>query len=102
MGKKNLTKTVVESLPLPDKKGKQVLVWDAKLNGFGVRLTPAGRVYIVQGRVQGQSIRYAVGKHGLITVDVARKRAKKILVDMDDGIDPRKSQTDSGQTTLKE
>jgi integrase len=102
MAKKNLTKTVVEALPLPEKKGKQVLVWDAKLNGFGVRLTPAGRVYFVQGRVNGQSIRYAVGKHGLITADKARSKALKILADMDDGIDPRKSQTDSGQTTLKE
>jgi integrase len=102
MAKKNLTKTVVEALPLPEKKGKQVLVWDAKLNGFGVRLTPAGRVYIVQGRVNGMSLRYAVGKHGLITADNARRKALKILADMDDGIDPRRSQTDSGQTTLRE
>lgn len=102
MGKKNLTKTVVEALLLPEKKGQQVIVWDAKLNGFGVRLTPAGRVYIVQGRVSGKSIRYSIGKHGLITADEARIKARRTLADMDEGIDPRHSNSEEGQKTLKE
>ena len=41
-----LTKTVVDALVLPDKG--QVFKWDGELKGFGVRLTPGGKAYIVQ------------------------------------------------------
>ncbi len=43
-----LTKTVIDALELPDKGQK--FIWDGELKGFGVRLTPGGKAYIVQAR----------------------------------------------------
>ncbi len=97
-----LTKTTVEKLPLPDKG--QVIVWDPKLSGFGVRLTPGGRAYIAQGRVCGRTRRVSLGKHGVITADKARDKARKALGDMKDGKDPgeEKRMKEAQTLTLKE
>lgn len=58
-----LTNAVVEALPLPDKGQK--LHWDSgkgSVSGFGVRVTANGaKSYIVQGRVNGKSVRYTIG-----------------------------------------
>lgn len=81
-----LIKNTVEDLPLPE--SGQVLVWDDELRGFGVRLTPGGRVYIAQGRVDGKSRRVTLGKHGVITADEARRKARKALAALSDGVDP--------------
>lgn len=81
-----ITKTFVEGLPLPE--SGQTFVWDTELKGFGVRLTPGGRTYIVQGRVNGKNRRVSLGKHGVITAEEARRKARKNLVKLSDGIDP--------------
>ena len=81
-----LTKNIVESTALP-KKG-QAFLWDSELRGFGLRLTPAGRAYIVQGRVNGVSRRISLGRHGIITLQEARRKAQKELSSMLEGIDP--------------
>jgi integrase len=81
-----LTKTIVESLPLPT-KGQQ-FVWDQELRGFGVRLTPGGKAYVVQARVGNKTRRQALGKHGVITTEAARRKAIAALADMNNGIDP--------------
>lgn len=81
-----LTKPIVENLQLPNKG--QRFVWDAELKGFGVRLTPGGRAYIVQARVKGVSRRVSLGKHGILTIQQARKKAQSELAKMLDGIDP--------------
>ena len=47
-----LTKKTVEDLPLPG-SGQQ-LIWDSELKGFGVRLTPGGKMYIIQARVKAR------------------------------------------------
>ncbi len=84
----NLTKSTVESLPVP--ASGQSLFWDDKLRGFGLRITPSGaRSYIVQGRVAGKTRRVTLGAHGRITCDEARRKAKAALVALDDGIDPQ-------------
>lgn len=79
-------KSVVEALPLPQ-KGQQ-FAWDTELKGFGVRLTPTGRAYIVQGRVKGKSRRFSLGRHGVITLQEARKKATQELAKMIAGKDP--------------
>jgi integrase len=81
-----LTKTVVDALPLP--RQGQVFVWDSEIKGFGVRLNPTGISYIAQSRVNGQSRRVTIGKHGPFAPDKARKRALELLRDMANGIDP--------------
>jgi Arm DNA-binding domain len=79
-----LTKSRVENLAVPE--SGQALFWDEELRGFGVRVTATGkRTYIVQGRVNGKSERVALGTHGLITCDEARKKARAELVRMSEG-----------------
>lgn len=83
-----LTKTSVEKLPLPD--SGQRIVWDDTLKGFGVRLTPGSRSYVVESRVNGRTRRVTLGAHGVLTADMARKRAQKALVSMTEGKDPNR------------
>lgn len=97
-----LTKSVVESLPLPDKG--QRFVWDQELRGFGVRLTPGGKAYIVQARVDNKTRRQSLGKHGVITTEQARKKAIAALASMNEGIDPviEKARDKALSVTLRE
>lgn len=81
-----ITKKYVDYLELPEKG--QDFVWDVEPKGFGLRLTPGGKVYIVQGRVKGKPRRVKIGAHGPFTVDNARKKARSLLQDMANGIDP--------------
>jgi len=83
-----LKKDVIESTELPAKG--QVFLWDDELKGFGVRLTPNARTYIVQARVKGKTRRVTLGKHGVLTLQQARKRAIKELSKMLEGVDPTK------------
>jgi integrase len=84
-----LTKKYVESLHLPE--SGQRFVWDSDLKGFGLRLTPGGRAYIIQARVKGVkgvTRRVSLGKHGVITLTEARRKAQKELSSMLEGKDP--------------
>ena len=83
-----LKKDVIENTKLPAKG--QVFLWDDELKGFGVRLTPNARTYIVQARVKGKTRRVTLGKHGVLTLQQARKRAIKELSKMLEGVDPTK------------
>lgn len=83
-----LTKKIVEGMPRP--AAGQMFVWDEKLTGFGLRITPTKKTYVVQGRVSstGKSRRVSLGDHGIITLQEARKRAIKELSAMSAGKDP--------------
>lgn len=103
----NLTKLFVDKLPAPCKPYE--LHWDTKLKGFGLRITQAGKkTYIVQGRVKSGSgnkeVRVTIGPHGVWTCEEAEKKAKSIIRQMEDGIDPRKKKIDDGiaAKTLKQ
>ena len=96
-----LTKHTIESASLPEKG--QSFLWDSETRGFGVRLTPAGRTYIIQGRVNGVSRRVSLGRHGVITLQQARKKAQKELSAMLEGIDPaiEKKRSEAYSKTLR-
>jgi hypothetical protein len=81
-----LTKRSVEGLPAED---KDYIVFDSDVNGFGVRIMPSGRrSYLVQYRSGGRTRRIAIGQHGAVTVDAARKRAKELLGSVAAGQNP--------------
>src|SRR5258708_13399445 len=67
-------------------------LWDDKLSGFGLKVTPAGkRVYLIQYRLggrKGRTRRVTVGTHGVITPHQARERASKFLGEAQSGRDP--------------
>jgi len=48
--------------------------------GFGVRVMPSGaRTYQVQYRKGGRTRRSSIGRHGVVTADQARSRARELL-----------------------
>lgn len=65
--------------------------WDTKQSGLGVRLSAKGEAYFVADyRVRGSRTRrrIALGKHGAITLEEARQRARKLVSAGLDGCDP--------------
>ena len=60
--------------------GRDVIVWDRALPGFGVRVYPSGRkVYVAQARGDGAPRRVTLGAHGEIGADEARARAEAAI-----------------------
>ncbi len=82
-----LTKRFVESIVADD---AEVWVWDSELRSFGLRVKPSGvRTYVIQYRNQGgRTRRYAIGKHGVLTAEEARRLARLKLVEVQQGGDP--------------
>lgn len=85
-----ITKSSIDGL----QAGPQdAFLWDTKLSGFGVKITPAGRkVYLYQYRMGGRGSnvrRYTIGKHGAITADHARNEAKRLAALVLQGEDPQ-------------
>ena len=72
---------------------RDAFVWDDRLKGFGLKVTPTGsKVYLVQYRTGGRGTptkRVTIGRHGAPwTPDQARDRAKAILGKVANGGDP--------------
>jgi len=89
-----LTKRAVDLLELPqDKLG--AITWDDELKGFGIRVMPSGtKTYILNYRTpQRKQRRIAIGRHGVLAPDEARKRARQMLNKIADNRDPLEEQT---------
>ncbi len=100
--KAKLTKRTVDAAaPRPGR----YFVWDADLKGFGLRVAESGtKTYIVRyrprGLGRGAPKRFVVlGRHGPVTPDEARDRAKAILGAVAAGQDPAKERAQSGDAT---
>jgi integrase len=84
----DLTKTVVDSLTCPLGK-KDILVFDGKLPGFGVRVTAQGaKIFLVQYGRGGRTKRVVIGKMGVLTPAEARRKALAMIADIQGGGDP--------------
>jgi integrase len=63
--------------------------FDDDLVGFGLRLRAGGsRKWLVQYRQGGIQRRHTLGSAAAMSADEARRRARKVLVQVDDGKDP--------------
>ena len=72
-----LSGRVVDALPVTD---RDTIYWDRDLPGFGVRVYATGsKVYLVQGRGPEGSRRAALGRHGVIAAEEARRRGAGAL-----------------------
>jgi len=82
-----LTKRAVAGI-VPDPR--DICMWDEEVRGFGLRIKPSGvRSFIVQYRnSSGISRRITIGKSPILTVEEARKLAKRLLADVINGGDP--------------
>ena len=84
-----LTKKLIDSSV---GKGKDYVVWDDEIKGFGCRIYASGyKTYIFQYRAPAtQKNSYLkIGVHGNYTVELARDKAKKLCADIAHGIDPK-------------
>jgi integrase len=74
---------------MPGKKGDRIL-WDDDLPGFGVRIREGGsRNYIIQYKIGAQQRRKSLGSTKELTLEQARKLAKKDLGRVANGEDPQ-------------
>ena len=90
MGTK-LTKRAVDTLEPTDRR---VTYWDSELAGFGIRVAPNGsKTFVIRYRANGGGRNaperlVTIGRHGTITPDEARGRAKQLLASVKLGADP--------------
>lgn len=83
----HITKRSVEALK-PPAEGSQ-LHWDDALPGFGVRTWASGtKTFILQRRIKGRDRRLTLGRFGPVTVEQARREAKRLIGEIVTGHDP--------------
>ena len=82
----NLTDRMIASL-----KAEKDLIewWDEKTPGFGIRSSPKGKkTWFVMYRFAGLRRRLRFGRYPEVSLEDARKRARKALSDVSEGKDP--------------
>ena len=82
-----LTKKSIDAIkPIP----KEQVHWDDELRGFGLRTKPTGlKSFLIQYRNrQGRSRRLTIGNYGRLTPEEARREARRLLSDVERGVDP--------------
>jgi integrase len=104
MAKAPITKRTVDAAKAT---AREYVIWDdggkETIKGFGLKVTPAGgRVYIYQYRLARPGMadktaprKYTIGKHGNLTPDQARARAKQLAAMVEMGVDPRQAELDA-------
>lgn len=83
---KKLTKTLVDSIPYPEKG--QAFYRDSEIKGSGLRAGATSKVYIAENKINGKSVRVTIGKHGIYTAEQARSQAREILLKIAKGVNP--------------
>ncbi len=89
MPKVRFTQRTVEQAQAPVGR-RDALLFDSDLTGFGLRLNESGsRTFFIQYRAQdGRVRRMPLGRFGVLTVDEARKEARRLLGLVAAGGDP--------------
>jgi integrase len=91
LAKIKIQRSAVERLPMPAEGSSPVYYFDDALAGFAVRVSPKGaKAFLVQGRVNGKTVRHALGRFPIVSPEEARRRARLILSDMAGGMAPEK------------
>lgn len=106
MAQKNkfkLTTTSVKQRCRPPAKGED-WYWDTEDRGFVLVVRPKTATFFVQKDVRGKTRRVKIGRYPTWTVDQARRRARELIVQMDQGVDPnaQKREEAARGTTLRE
>ena len=84
-----LTKTDIDKRGYEGDGRSRDVRWDDQTIGFGVRIFPSGRKsYVLMYRYHGTKRLMTIGKVEVMSLDAARKKAKKLGVAVSDGVDP--------------
>lgn len=82
----------------------EVNLWDDRIAGFGLKVTPAGaKSYLFQYRLggrAGRTRRYSIGKHGSITPEAARKEAERLATLVRQGVDPQQEKQEAARKAV--
>lgn len=74
---------------------KRVYLWDSETKGFGVIATDTGgKSFILQTKLNSQSLRITIGKVSAWSIPEARAEARRLQVLIDQGTDPRQAAAD--------
>lgn len=83
---------------------KDYLLWDDRLPGFGVKVTPKGsKVFVYQYRLGGRGSpvrRYTIGKFGPITAEQARREAEMLALKVAQGVDPQRMKAETARIAI--
>jgi integrase len=97
--RRNLSDRLLQALA---RSGKPIEVWDQQLHGFGCRIQQGGGVtFFAMRRLRGagrpQPLRLTIGPYPLLSLAEARGRARLMLRDLYDGVDPRHREAERRQ-----
>jgi integrase len=85
-----ITSDFVAKLPFASDSAKPKFYWDAALKGFAVKVTAFDKVYIAEAKVAGKTCRATIDAYQVISAEDAKRRAKVLLGQMHEGINPNK------------
>jgi integrase len=84
--KHNLTKTIIDKIPLPQKRARY---FDAKVRGLYLDVTPSGvKAFYVRRKTDGRSDKYFLGRFPDLSVEQARTKAMSFHADVSSGHNP--------------
>jgi integrase len=96
----NLTVGAIERLTCPADKS-QAFLRDSEGNGLRVRVSPAGaKTFVFEQRLNGKTMRRAIGAVSAWGIDEARVEAKRLSVMLDAGTDPRELEREQAAAKL--
>ena len=89
-----ITKAYVDKLKPTN---RDAFYFDNEVKGFALKVNVGGKkTYTVQYRIHGRKRRYTIGSHGSPwTPDSAREKAKKILGQVANGVDPAEERAET-------
>ena len=104
-----LTKRAIERIPAPHPSGKQQLVWDTEIKGFGLLVSGRtnSKTYVVQREVNRRTRRVSLGTVAEFeaageSLEKVRTAAAKLVLQMKKGKDPRSHRSVEATATLNE
>lgn len=85
-----LTTKAIKAAVYTGRNGERVVLWDPILPGFGCRVLPTGRkAFVLKYRTRDDRQRLTtIGPFPTLTIDEARKRARRLMGQVLDGADP--------------
>ena len=81
-----LTPSLVAEAEFPE--SGDYTIRDAALPGLGLRVSPGSKAWIVRRKLHGKSFRHVLGRFPAMTLDQARREAKKAIGSFEEGKHP--------------